>query len=812
MIKLFSYLPRKPFVITAALVLATARVTSAQTITSPSGTVVVASADDYATRILQDPWDMNERTDLGWFTFGEPTLPSNLSNMSFANGIFSATPTLDDSFFWLLDTPPYPARVRFGKDGGNFPIDGNKFRTLLIRMKQTNETGSGQQYAQVLWSNNSLYNGMNASRAIQAHAGWWIYAVNLPALGVAVGTPWPGTGPSIDSLRFDPTQTTGSGQIQVDWVRLVDTSNAALWQAITWTGGGSYNIFLSDASNCANASQIATNPTSTLLNQAQPSGYQLYVGGLPAGDWHVGLGTGATPTTCSTGFFRVAGVPTMSFTSPSEEGSSDDFATMQLNNPWDFDSLGDVDFYRHITGLTTTTIQAQTEAGTSLGVINVLAGTSAPADQTTVVGDPHIYPLWSTQRGATQRIDTSRYRILTFEMSVARTRDLALGSVARVVWKVAGETSENVTSDIILRHLDPADPLANGNGPVMQKIILDLADRTKVPIEAASPSQTGWVNGSSSNPGLDNFRLDPHEFSNPTAFYIRRAKLAAFERADVSYTIDLAFTNPAGTAATVSFFDDVNATGFDGAPITGCQNLTPSASTRCVWGTSGLPVGGWHYLHAVVRVGSTVVNQAYARWPITIAHFGTPPSITAQSADQTIASGGSATFSVSAAGTPTLTYQWYRGVSGDTSSPIAGATSSGYTTAPLIGNMRCWVRVTNGVGHADSGTALATVAFTDSPLVPQATPSRVIHVTELRNRINAIRSAMGLGIFGWTYTLTAGTSVVHALDLIEMRQALQGAYDAARLTGPTYSTSPGSGAPIAAADITELRAAVVAIE
>ncbi len=159
-----------------------------------------------------------------------------------------------------------------------------------------------------------------------------------------------------------------------------------------------------------------------------------------------------------------------------------------------------------------------------------------------------------------------------------------------------------------------------------------------------------------------------------------------------------------------------------------------------------------------------------------------------------------------------LTYHWYRGVSGDTSSPMAGATSNSYTTAPLVGNMRCWVRVTNGVGYADSGTARATVTFTDTPLVPQVTPSRVIHITELRNRINAVRSAMGLASYGRTYTLTAGTSVVHALDLIELRQALQAAYDAARLTGPSYSTTPGSGAPIAAADITELRAAVVAIE
>ena len=41
----------------------------AQTLTSV-GTGAVASADDFATTAFQDPWDMNERTDLGWFLNG----------------------------------------------------------------------------------------------------------------------------------------------------------------------------------------------------------------------------------------------------------------------------------------------------------------------------------------------------------------------------------------------------------------------------------------------------------------------------------------------------------------------------------------------------------------------------------------------------------------------------------------------------------------------------------------------------------------------------------------------------------------------
>ena len=51
-----------------ALVLAgTAGPVSAQITVTLNGAGTVASANDFATTVLQDPWDMNERTDLGWW-------------------------------------------------------------------------------------------------------------------------------------------------------------------------------------------------------------------------------------------------------------------------------------------------------------------------------------------------------------------------------------------------------------------------------------------------------------------------------------------------------------------------------------------------------------------------------------------------------------------------------------------------------------------------------------------------------------------------------------------------------------------------
>ena len=84
------------------------------------------------------------------------------------------------------------------------------------------------------------------------------------------------------------------------------------------------------------------------------------------------------------------------------------------------------------------------------------------------------------------------------------------------------------------------------------------------------------------------------------------------------------------------------------------------------------------------------------------------PTITTQPQHHTIAHFQTATLSVVATGTG-LTYQWYVGSSGNTASPISGATASSYTTPALTSTTSYWVRVSNGSGSADSAAATLTV-------------------------------------------------------------------------------------------------------
>lgn len=85
------------------------------------------------------------------------------------------------------------------------------------------------------------------------------------------------------------------------------------------------------------------------------------------------------------------------------------------------------------------------------------------------------------------------------------------------------------------------------------------------------------------------------------------------------------------------------------------------------------------------------------------------PLITAQPQDQQLAYGENAVMTVAADG-PGLTYQWFMGPSGDTTSPVFGARASLLLSLPLVADTRFWVRVTGSGGSTDSAAAAVTVA------------------------------------------------------------------------------------------------------
>ena len=73
-----------------------------------------------------------------------------------------------------------------------------------------------------------------------------------------------------------------------------------------------------------------------------------------------------------------------------------------------------------------------------------------------------------------------------------------------------------------------------------------------------------------------------------------------------------------------------------------------------------------------------------------------------------VTSGSTAKVKATPGGDGALRYQWYRGHTGITTSPVVGATSAELTTDPITVSSEYWVRVSNACGSRDSATAVVT--------------------------------------------------------------------------------------------------------
>lgn len=101
--------------------------------------------------------------------------------------------------------------------------------------------------------------------------------------------------------------------------------------------------------------------------------------------------------------------------------------------------------------------------------------------------------------------------------------------------------------------------------------------------------------------------------------------------------------------------------------------------------------------------------------------------------------------------------------------------------------------------------------FVDDPLLPGVHTVKAAHISELRSRIDGLRAARGQPPFSWA-PVTPG-ALIQASHITHMRTALRDEFVARGKTPPAYLAVPmGIGASIKAADLTQLREAVIALE
>ena len=279
---------------------------------------------------------------------------------------------------------------------------------------------------------------------------------------------------------------------------------------------------------------------------------------------------------------------------------------------------------------------------------------------------------------------------------------------------------------------------------------------------------------------------------------------------DVTAVVDAAaaFRDPDGDALTygaTSSAPSVAAVTVSGAAVS-VRPAAPGTATVTVTATDG---------------GGLSANQAFE---VTVNPSNRPPA--------PVGALPPLTLGVDSAAVPIEVAGAFRDPDGDaltygatSSAPsVAGVSVSGslVTVSPASeGTALVTVTATDAGGSNTTATQSFAVtvgaagSFTDHPLVAGVTPIRAVHFTELRERIDALRAAWGLGPFAWTDpVLTAGVTPVRLVHALELRGAIEAAYRAAGRPPPRWTdAAPAAGAtPIRTEHVMELRAAVAALE
>jgi hypothetical protein len=210
-------------------------------ITDPNET----GGEDYATRVLNNPWDMNDSADVQ-YTGTEDITPNP---PSFANGLMTATNTTNGPNIFLL-----------ANANNRVPIDTSRYRYFTIRFQVDGafDLGLGS-VARVLWSSQD-FGGASATttKSFVVFPGMNTYTIDLGSLTTApddggieqnLGTPELWAAGAKTHLNFHPHEFSEPRAFHIDYVKLAamaETVNAGFM--LKWNGhdadGGSPTVAL----------------------------------------------------------------------------------------------------------------------------------------------------------------------------------------------------------------------------------------------------------------------------------------------------------------------------------------------------------------------------------------------------------------------------------------------------------------------------------------------------------------------------------------------------------------------------------------
>lgn len=195
--------------------------------------------------------------------------------------------------------------------------------------------------------------------------------------------------------------------------------------------------------------------------------------------------------------------------------------------------------------------------------------------------------------------------------------------------------------------------------------------------------------------------------------------------------------------------------------------------------------GAKYYAAATDSCGGGAFDSTQATLTVTAGNVS--PTITTEPTGATVAAGGTTTFSATASGTPTLTYQWYQIPAGITAgTAIFGATSASYTvpsseTTTSHDQDKYYVIVSNTQGQAVSQDA--TLAVGNGILIQLTNQPTTVYVNPGAPATFQVVATSTLPLTYQWYEAAPGSSIFTAIS---------GATSATYTQGTTTSAETGS--------------------
>ncbi len=140
---------------------------------------------------------------------------------------------------------------------------------------------------------------------------------------------------------------------------------------------------------------------------------------------------------------------------------------------------------------------------------------------------------------------------------------------------------------------------------------------------------------------------------------------------------------------------------------------------------------------------------------------------------------------------------------------VVGTTSLlSFTDPGLTANSAYFYRVraadTTTLGALSDPDLAMTISFSNDPITPGATPIRAVHITEIRNAINILRSVAGFSPATFTDPSLTGKPI-KAVHLTELQTMLNQVRGALGLSPAIYTSQPSTGTPVYGVAIRDLR-------